>query len=102
VDVRILVRLLLAAAGADGDEPETDATWLTNETAVDALARRLIDAIRNADGRTRTAEMALRDLVWRVDTARVLIEPKLKEAGSGPLADLLSTDDIHALLRDLG
>jgi hypothetical protein len=98
VDVRVLVRLLLAAADGSVD----DAPRLTNDAAIDGLARRLVEAVRNADHRTRTAEMALRDLVWRVDTARVMIEPKLQEVGCGELADLLATDDIHALLRDLG
>jgi hypothetical protein len=98
LDVRVLVRLLLAATGDD----QGDARRLTNDAAVDGLARRLVEAVRSADGRTRTAEMALRDLVWRVDTARILIEPKLQEIGCGGLADLLATDDIHAVLRDKG
>lgn len=95
-DVRVLVRLMLAGA-----DETLHGSRLTNEAAIDALARRLIDAARGTDGRTRTAVMALRDLVWRVDTARVLIAPKLQEIGSGELADLLATDDIHALLRDI-
>jgi hypothetical protein len=95
-DVRVLVRLMLAGA-----DETLHGSRLTNEAAIDALARRLIEAARGTDGRTRTAVMALRDLVWRVDTARVLIAPKLQEIGSGELADLLATDDIHALLRDI-
>ncbi|HUG60415.1 MAG TPA: hypothetical protein VMP03_01145 [Methylomirabilota bacterium] len=92
-----LVRLMLASGCI---EPETS-TLLTNETAVDGLARKLTGETGGKVAGTRTAVMALRDLVWRVDTARVLIEPRLDAAGCAELAELLSTEDIHALLREI-
>ena len=94
--LRALVRLLVAASGV-----AKDASRLTNDAAVDALARRIVAAAEASDAGPRTAVMALRDLVWRVDTARVLIEPRLSAAGCAELADLLATDDIHALLREI-
>ncbi len=98
LDVRALVRLLRAVQEA---EANAGSERLTNEAAVDALARKIVAAAAGPEPGTRTALMALRDLVWRVDTARVLIEPRLEAAGFRELADLLATDDIHALLRDL-
>lgn len=95
-DIGGLVRLLVAACSVAGD-----AARLTNDPAVDALARKIVAAADAHDTGTRTAVMALRDLVWRVDTARVLIEPRLVDAGCPDLADLLATDDIHALLREM-
>jgi hypothetical protein len=93
-DLRALVRLLQASAAAGGGR-------LTNTSAGDDLAPDPSAAAGESGPDSRTALMALRDLVWRVDTARILIEPQLTAAGRADLAALLSTDDIHALLRDL-
>ncbi|WP_181705308.1 hypothetical protein [Chthonobacter rhizosphaerae] len=63
------------------------------------MARTLVGGSGADHHSTRTAMMALRDLVWRVDSARALLEQRLDAAGRMELAALLTTDDIHVFLK---
>jgi hypothetical protein len=90
-----LMRLLLTAVDYAGDE----GLRLTRDSAVVGLARSLVGRGGEAPHSSRTAVMALRDLVWRVDTARGLIARHLDPAGRTELDLLLATDDIHEFLR---
>lgn len=94
-DLLRLLGLLVVAVDCAGP----DGLRLTNGSALVALARTVIDGSARDPQATRSALMALRDLVWRVDVARSLIEPWLDEQRRGDLAALLDTDDIHAFLR---
>jgi hypothetical protein len=89
-----LMRLLLTAVDYAGD----DGLRLTRDSAVVGLARSLVGGSGAAPHSSRTALMALRDLVWRVDTARGLIARHLDPAGRTELELLLATDDIHQFL----
>ena len=89
-----LLRLLITAvdyAGADG-------LRLDRDSALVGLARALVGRTGTAPHSSRTAVMALRDLVWRVDTARPLLAVHLNDAGRRELDMLLTTDDIHQFL----
>ena len=90
-----LMRLLLTAVDYAGDE----GLRLTRDSAVVGLARTLVGRNSETPHSSRTALMALRDLVWRVDTARGLISRHLDPAGRTELDLLLATDDIHEFLR---
>lgn len=94
-DVIRVMRLLLTAVEMSGEE----GLWLTNDSPLVGLARTLVGGGGANHHSSRTALMALRDLVWRVDNARVLLEPRLDPAGRAELASLLATDDIHTFLR---
>ncbi len=90
-----LMRLLITAvdyAGAEGLK-------LDRDSALVGLARSLVGKAGVSPHSSRTAVMALRDLVWRVDTARGLIGARLDEAGQRELDLLLATEDIHDFLR---
>lgn len=90
-----LMQLVLSsvdAAGADGCR-------LTRESAIVAVARALIGEATDQTSVSRTAMMALRDLVWRVDTARGLLIEKVGERARQELELLLDTADVHAFLR---
>lgn len=94
-DVIRVMRLLLTAVEMSGDE----GLRLTNNSPLVGLARTLLGGTGTDHHSSRTALMALRDLVWRVDSARALLEPRLDAAGRAELAALLATDDIHIFLR---
>jgi len=90
-----LMRLLLTAvdyAGADG-------LMLERDSALVGLVRTLVGRQGACPHSSRTAVMALRDLVWRVDTARSMLAARVDEAGRHELDVLLATDDIHLFLR---
>lgn len=89
-----LMRLLLTAVDYAGEE----GLRLTRDSAVVALARSLVGAPGSEAHSSRTALMALRDLVWRVDTARVLISAKVSPETRDEVDTLLGTDDIHDFL----
>lgn len=93
-DAMRLARLVLAAFGRTADDP-----LLTNDDALVALAAKLVRSTGSDASSARTVAMALRDLVWRVDTARGLIAARLDDAGRRELDILLATEDIHAVLR---
>lgn len=90
-----LLRLLITAVDYAGK----DGLRLDRDSALVGLARSLVGKSGVAPHSSRTAVMALRDLVWRVDTARGLIAARLDEAGRAELDLLLSTEDIHLFLR---
>ncbi|BBE70612.1 hypothetical protein [Oharaeibacter diazotrophicus] len=90
-----LMRLLLTAVDYAG----TDGLTLERDSALVGLVRTLVGRQGTSPHSTRTAVMALRDLVWRVDTARALLSARVDEAGRRELDVLLDTDDIHLFLR---
>ncbi|WP_075214470.1 hypothetical protein [Mongoliimonas terrestris] len=94
-DLLRVLRLLLTAVELSGDE----GLRLTKDSPLVGLARTLVGGSGAGHHTTRTAIMALRDLVWRVDSARSLLEQRLDAAGRVELAALLTTDDIHVFLN---
>ncbi|MBH0236608.1 hypothetical protein [Methylobrevis albus] len=94
VEAARLLRLLLAAAEHAPDGVLT----LAKDSPILSLARRAVGATADDIESTRTAMMALRDLVWRVDSARGLLEQRLDAAERAELGQLLATDDIHRFL----
>lgn len=94
VEAARLMRLLLAAAEHAPDGILT----LQSDAPILTLARRAVGATADDIESTRTAMMALRDLVWRVDSARGLLEQRLGEADRAEVGLLLATDDIHRFL----
>lgn len=90
-----LMQLVLTAvdsAGADGYR-------LTRDSAVASLARALVGEATGGAGTGRTAMMALRDLVWRVDMARELLLGRVSAKEAKEVSSLLDTADIHAFIR---
>lgn len=90
-----LMRLLLTAVDYAG----SDGLTLERDSALVGLVRTLVGRQGICPHTTRTAVMALRDLVWRVDTARALLSARVDEDGRRELDMLLDTDDIHLFLR---
>lgn len=90
-----LMRLLITAVDYAGGE----GLRLERDSALVCLARSIVAKTGAASHSSRTAVMALRDLVWRVDTARGLIGARLDDAGRREVDLLLATDDIHQFLR---
>ena len=70
----------------------------TNQRAKIVMAD---DEITEFIDRSRTATMALRDLVWRVDTARGLLVDKVGDRARQEVEALLDTADIHAFLDNI-
>lgn len=89
-----LMRLLITAIDHAGD----DGLLLTREDALVGLARVLVKGEPHTLHTSRTSIMALRDLVWRVDTARALITQMVAQNQRAEIAILLATDDIHEFL----
>ena len=89
-----LMRLLITAVDHAGE----DGLVLKKDAALVGVARSFVNASDSDVQSTRTAVMALRDLVWRMDTARSLIEPMVETDRRGEIAILLATDDIHQFL----
>ncbi|WP_181702133.1 hypothetical protein [Chthonobacter albigriseus] len=94
-DVVRVLRLLLTAVEMSGE----DGLRLTNDAPLVGLARTLVGGTGAYHHSSRTALMALRDLVWRVDSAKALLEQRMDAEGRAELAALLATDDIHMFLR---
>lgn len=90
-----LMQLVLSTVDEAGDE----GCRLTRESAIVAVARALIGEATDPTSVSRTAMMTLRDLVWRVDTARGLLIEKIGERARLELETLLDTADVHAFLR---
>lgn len=63
-------------------------------------ARNLLHLAEASAGDQRDALAALRDLVWRVDTARYFLEEHRGLSGLEPVFEILDTVDIHRLLKD--
>jgi hypothetical protein len=90
-------RLRLFVAQVQSARP-TSITRTAN-SAFFQTACRILDASPTERESTRTALMALRDIVWRVDSVRSVrvshdAEPPIAEANK-----LLDTSDIHLFLR---
>lgn len=76
-----------------------EGTVISTRSALFQIACRMLNDGPDERGSTRTALMALRDLVWRVDSVRSVLatheaEPALTEA-----LKLLDTSDIHLFLK---
>jgi len=90
-----LMQLVLSSVEAAGE----DGCRLTRKSAVVAVAKALVGEATDPTGVSRTAMMALRDLVWRVDTARALLSEKIGERARHEFDVLLDTTDVHDFLR---
>ncbi len=93
-----LMQLVLAGVDASG----SDGCRLTRDSAIVSVARALVGEATDWTAASRTATMALRDLVWRVDTARGLLLDKVGERARKEVEALLDTADIHAFLKTSG
>ena len=92
-----LMQLVLASVEASGAE----GCRLTRDSAVVSVARALVGEATDWSTASRTATMALRDLVWRVDTARGLLVDKVDDRTRQKVEALLDTADIHAFLDNI-
>lgn len=92
-----LMQLVLASVEASG----TEGCRLTRDSAIVSVARALVGEATNWSAASRTTTMALRDLVWRVDTARGLIIDKVGDRARQEVEALLDTADIHAFLDNI-
>ncbi|MCM5552423.1 hypothetical protein [Pleomorphomonas sp. NRK KF1] len=90
-----LMQLVLAGVDASGSE----GCRLTRDSAIVSVARALVGEATEWTAASRTATMALRDLVWRVDTARGLLLDKVGDRARKDVEALLDTADIHAFLK---
>jgi hypothetical protein len=90
-----LLRLLVAQAERAG----STGVMLTRDGALHQTARRMLDASPEERGTTRTAWMALRDLVWRFDSVRSMLSPHAAEPAVAGALRLRGTSDIHLFLR---
>ena len=90
-----LMQLVLAGVDASGSE----GCRLTRDSAIVSVARALVGEATDWTSASRTATMALRDLVWRVDTARGLLLDKVGDRARQDVEALLDTADIHAFLK---
>lgn len=90
-----LMQLVLAGVDASGSE----GCRLTRDSAIVSVARALVGEATDWTAASRTATMALRDLVWRVDTARGLLLDKVGDRARKDVEALLDTADIHAFLK---
>lgn len=90
-----LMQLVLAGVDASGSE----GCRLTRDSAIVSVARALVGEATDWTAASRTATMALRDLVWRVDTARDLLLDKVGDRARKEVEALLDTADIHAFLK---
>lgn len=91
-----LMQLVLASVEASGAE----GCRLTRDSAIVSIARALVGEATDWSAASRTATMALRDLVWRVDTARGLLIDKVGDRARQEVEALLDTADIHAFLNN--
>ncbi len=95
-DLARVLRLLVTAI----DAAEDGAIELRRDSPLVTLARSLVFGGERVREMARTSNMALRDLVWRVDTARALLEMRCQEEDQrSELRLLLATDDIHDFLH---
>ena len=92
-----LMQLVLASVEASGAE----GCRLTRDSAIVSVARALVGEATDWTAASRTATMALRDLVWRVDTARGLLVDKVGDRARQEVEALLDTADIHAFLDNI-
>ncbi len=90
-----LMQLVLAGVDASGSE----GCRLTRDSAIVSVARALVGEATDWTAASRTATMALRDLVWRVDTARSLLLEAVGDRARKDVEALLDTADIHAFLK---
>lgn len=90
-----LMQLVLAGVDSSGNE----GCRLTRDSAIVSVARALVGEATDWTAASRTATMALRDLVWRVDTARNLLLDKVGDRARKEVESLLDTADIHAFLK---
>ncbi len=90
-----LMQLVLAGVDSSGSE----GCRLTRDSAIVSVARALVGEATEWTAASRTATMALRDLVWRVDTARGLLLEKVGDRARKEVEALLDTADIHAFLK---
>jgi hypothetical protein len=89
-----LARLMVSTIDAAGSE----GLRLTPNSAVLSLARALVGEATDKSGMVQTAVMALRDLVWRVDTARSLLAQRSSPSDRREIEQLFDTSDVHAFL----
>ena len=90
-----LLRPLVAQAERAG----STGVMLTRDGALLHAARRMLEASPEERAGTRTAWMALRDLVWRFDLVRSMLSPHAAEPAVAGALRLLGTSDIHLFLR---
>lgn len=94
-DITRLLRLLVAQIECAGENGVT----LTPDAALYRAAVRILDASPEVRGSTPTATMALRDLVWRVDSVRFVLSAHTTDTEVAEALSLLDTSDIHLFLR---
>ena len=90
-----LVRLLISAVDAAGPA----GLRFTSDSAIYCLARALLAEAVDDTGMARTTLMALRDLVWRVDTARAILGNGCNNGERLEIERMLDTSDVHLFLR---
>lgn len=93
-DVMRLLRLLIGQVEAGSSD-----VVLTRESAMYQAACRLLDATPEHRAATRTAIMALRDLLWRVDTVRSILESHTNDPTIAEAVRWLETSDVHQFMR---
>jgi len=93
-DLMPLLRLFVTQVQSSGQNGVT----LTANSALFQTACRILDASPAERKSTRTALMALRDLVWRVDSVRSVLASHDAEPAVAEAIELLDTSDIHQFL----
>jgi hypothetical protein len=94
-DMMRLLRLFVTQVQSAGPKGVT----LTANSALFQMACRMLEASPAERESTRTALMALRDLVWRVDSVRSVLASHDAEPPVAEAIKLLDTLDIHQFLR---
>lgn len=83
------------------EESPEGAVRLSRESATLGVARRIVDAGNGFVGPDQRLLAALRDLVWRIDTAKAVARANTgSQSGVGAL-ELLETGDIAALIDEI-
>lgn len=93
-DIVRLLRLLVGQV-----EATPSGVVLTRESVVYRAVCGLLDATPEQRAATRTAIMILRDLLWRADTVRSMLESRMNDPAIAEAVSLLETADVHQFLR---
>jgi hypothetical protein len=94
-DITRLLRLLVTQVENSGPAGVT----LRPDAALFQIATKILNASPEERASTRTALMALRDLVWRVDSVRSMLAVNGADPAIAEALNLLDTSDIHLFLR---
>ncbi|WP_127144029.1 hypothetical protein [Pelagibacterium montanilacus] len=94
-----LLRQLISAA----EQSPQQQTCLSTDSLIYSVARKIIDDDEGHRRVQQTALMALRDLIWRIDTAKFLLRDAAKtrqiQELSEILIEILDTSDVDSLVR---